>query len=67
MSWLVFALIFWAGAWALNAWLANSAWRGTRAVRILVPVLFGVSLIVLWEGLVLCHRQHGGVCHGHPD
>ena len=52
MSWLVFALIFWAGAWALNAWLANAAWRGTRAVRILVPVLFGVTLIVLWEGLV---------------
>ena len=52
MSWLVFALIFWAGAGALSAWLANAAWRGTRAVRILVPVLFGVTLIVLWEGLV---------------
>ena len=52
MSWLILALIFWAGAWALNAWLANSPWRDTRAVRILVPVLFGVTLIVLWEGLV---------------
>lgn len=52
MSWLVFALIFWGGAWALNAWLANSPWQATRAVRILVPVLFGVTLIVLWEGLV---------------
>lgn len=52
MSWLIFALIFWAGAWALNAWLANSPWHGTRAVRIIVPVLFGITLIVLWEGLV---------------
>lgn len=52
MSWLIFALIFWGGAWALNAWLANSPWRDTRAVRILVPVLFGITLIVLWEGLV---------------
>jgi NitT/TauT family transport system permease protein len=52
MSWLIFALIFWGGAWALNAWLANSPWQNTRAVRILVPVLFGVTLIVLWEGLV---------------
>jgi NitT/TauT family transport system permease protein len=52
MSWLVFALIFWAGAWGLNAWLANSAWQATRLVRILVPVLFGVTLLVLWEGLV---------------
>ncbi|MDX5402101.1 MAG: ABC transporter permease [Rhodobacterales bacterium] len=52
MSWLISALIFWAAAWALNAWLANSRWRSTRAVRIVVPVLFGVTLIVLWEGLV---------------
>ena len=52
MSWLIFSLIFWAGAWALNAWLANSPWSGTRWVRILIPVLFGVTLLVLWEGLV---------------
>ena len=52
MSWLVFALVFWIGAWALNTYLANSAWRGSLAVRVLVPVLFGVTLIVLWEGIV---------------
>jgi NitT/TauT family transport system permease protein len=52
MSWLVFALVFWLGAWALNAALANSAYRNTRAVRIFVPVLFGLTLLVLWEGLV---------------
>lgn len=52
MSWLVFALVFWLGAWALNAALANSAWRDTRLVRIFVPVLFGITLLVLWEGLV---------------
>jgi len=52
MSWLIFALAFWIGAWGLNAWLARSPWSGTRAVRILVPVLFGVTLIVLWEGIV---------------
>lgn len=52
MSWLIFSLIFWAGAWAVNAWLANSSWSGTRAVRILIPVLFGMTLLVLWEGMV---------------
>jgi len=52
MSGLVLALIFWAGAWALNAWLANSKWRHATAVRVFVPVLFGVTLLVLWEGLV---------------
>ncbi|MEL6171539.1 MAG: ABC transporter permease [Pseudomonadota bacterium] len=51
MSWLVAALSFWLGAWALNAVMANSRFRRTRLVRILVPALFGISLIVLWEGI----------------
>ncbi len=52
MSWLVFALAFWIGAWALNTYLANSRWRGSLFVRVLVPMLFGLTLIVLWEGIV---------------
>lgn len=52
MSWLIFALVFWIGAWALNTWLANSRWRALLLVRVLIPVLFGVTLIVLWEGIV---------------
>ena len=52
MSALVLSLLFWAGAWGLNVWLAGSRWRGTLAVRIAVPVLFGLTLLVLWEGLV---------------
>ncbi len=52
MIWLVFALVFWLGAWAFNAWLANSRWGGHRSARIAVPVIFGITLLVLWEGLV---------------
>lgn len=52
MSWLILALMFWAGAWALNAALARSRHAQAGAVRIIVPVLFGVTLLVLWEGLV---------------
>ena len=52
MSWLIFALLFWAGAWVINAYLANSPWRHTVLVRVAIPVLFGVTLIVLWEGIV---------------
>ena len=52
MSWLIFALIFWAAAWALNVALARSRWSDTLAVRVAVPVLFGLTLLVLWEGLV---------------
>ena len=52
MSVLIFALVFWLGAWALNVWLANSRHSDTRLVRIAVPALFGITLLVLWEGIV---------------
>ena len=52
MSWLLFALLFWVGGWLVNAWLANSKWHKTTLVRVLIPVLFGVTLIMLWEGIV---------------
>ncbi len=49
------AILFWLFAWALNAWLvrrtpASKTWD--RVIRLVVPVLFGVSLLVLWEGFV---------------
>jgi NitT/TauT family transport system permease protein len=49
------ALAFWAGAWALNEWLVRldpRTWLGRRAVGILVPAIFGITLLVVWEGLV---------------
>ena len=44
---LALILAVWFGAWALNAFLANRA-RGAGA-RFAVPVIFGVTLLVLWE------------------
>jgi NitT/TauT family transport system permease protein len=52
MTWLVGALVFWLAAWMLNIWLARSRWSGSLPVRIAIPILFGFTLIVLWEGLV---------------
>ena len=52
MIWFIAALVFWLGAWALNAALARSAYADSRAVKITVPVLFGLTLLVLWEGVV---------------
>src|SRR5690606_9477783 len=45
---------FWAGTWALNSWLAGrtpSSAAAARARDIVVPVLFGITLLVLWEGI----------------
>lgn len=52
MGWLGFSILFWLVAWGVNVALARSPWHGVRAVRIFVPVLFGVTLLVLWQGLV---------------
>lgn len=52
MIWLWGALAFWAVAWWVNARIAASTARDTKTARIVVPVLFGITLLVLWEGLV---------------
>ena len=52
MIWIVAMIVFWAAAWSTNVWLANSAYAEKMAVRISVPVLFGITILVLWECLV---------------
>ena len=42
-------LALWLGLWAFNAWLASS---GTTAARWVVPVLFGLTILLLWELIV---------------
>lgn len=53
MTILIAALVFWIVAWGSNSWLANSRYHTTRAVRIAVPMIFGGTVLVLWEGLVV--------------
>ena len=53
---LVAVLAFWLVAWALNQRLATLtiAHEGVRAaINLAVPVIFGVTLLVLWEGIVV--------------
>ncbi len=52
MIWFIAALLFWAAAWALNVRLSHSALVRTGAGRLIVPALFGVTLLVVWEGTV---------------
>ena len=49
------AVVFWLCAWAFNEWLVRRTFASAsaeRAARIAVPVLFGVAILVLWEGIV---------------
>ena len=50
MTWIVFALFFWITMWILNVRLANAG--RNRIINLIVPALFGISLLVLWEGFV---------------
>ena len=52
MSALGLAVVVWLGAWGLNVWLAGRGVSRTRAGKLLVPLIFGATVLVLWEGLV---------------
>ena len=55
MSWLLpAAFVFWIGAWLANERLVRikpASPAIARAIDISVPLLFGVTLLVLWESL----------------
>ncbi|MEP2944737.1 MAG: ABC transporter permease [Lentilitoribacter sp.] len=50
MIWAIAAILFWVGAWALNVYLSRG--KLTKRNKFLIPLLFGVTILVLWEGLV---------------
>ena len=53
--WLIFAGLFWLAAWAGNEWLVRrkpSSAAMARTVNLAVPVIFGITILVLWEGIV---------------
>ena len=49
MSWVAIAIAAWLGGWAVNILLAR---RRSPLTRLLTPVIFGISLLAIWEGLV---------------
>jgi len=53
MTLVALAVVFWLVTWAVNFWAARSHWSATRAVRILIPVLFGLAVLALWQGITV--------------
>ncbi len=49
---VILAVLVWCVGWWLNSRLANSAASNMRAVKLLVPVIFGVTVLIIWELLV---------------
>ena len=52
MTWMIAALLFWAFAWGLNLRLAASPFAHSPSVKVFVALLFGATLLVLWEAVV---------------
>jgi NitT/TauT family transport system permease protein len=50
MSWLIGVLVFWLLAWWVNIRLARLP--KSRLTGLLVPALFGITLLLIWEGTV---------------
>lgn len=51
MIWGLYALAFWAVAWAFTSWAAKKHGRSLWA-QLSLPILFGVTVLVVWEGFV---------------
>ena len=50
MTWVFAALLTWIVLWVINIQLAKI--EANRFINLLVPALFGFSILVLWEGFV---------------
>lgn len=52
MMLVVLAVIVWCAGWWVNSRLANSPQSQTRLVQLLVPGIFGLTILLVWELLV---------------
>ena len=49
MTLVFLALLLWATAWFVNVKLADNAQAQRRSIRLLVPTIFGLTIILVWE------------------
>ena len=51
MTYFGAAIVFWVFAWIINIWIARQ--NETRMLNLLPPILFGASIIFIWEASVV--------------
>ena len=54
-GWIITALVVWLAAWGANEFLVRiktSNAAATTAINVSIPALFGIALLVIWEGAV---------------
>lgn len=50
MIWIIGAIFFWIIFWVINIQLSKI--ESNKFIKLLVPTLFGFSILILWEGFV---------------
>ena len=50
MTWIFGAIFFWIIFWVINIQLSKI--ESNKLIKLLVPALFGFSILILWEGFV---------------
>ncbi|MEL6806294.1 MAG: ABC transporter permease [Pseudomonadota bacterium] len=50
MGWIIFAPLAWALGWMANVWMSRQP--ATPFIRLAMPIVFGLTLIAVWEGVV---------------
>ncbi|MDF3414505.1 ABC transporter permease [Sulfitobacter sp. M57] len=53
MIWASAALMVWAFGWWVNVRLANGPMSENAGVKVLIPAIFGLTLVIVWEFLVV--------------
>ena len=52
MTFVLVALLIWLALWALNGWLAQGPYADTRLVKLAIPIIFGLTILIVWELVV---------------
>ena len=52
MTLVILAFIIWLAAWCLNVYLANTSASDSRWMKLLVPAIFGFTILIVWELVV---------------
>ena len=52
MTAILGALVIWAAGWWVNIKLANGPQASNPVVKVLIPAIFGITVIIVWELLV---------------
>jgi len=53
MMYVIAGFAIWVLGWLVNLYLANSKWSDYRAMNLAIPLIFGLTVLLVWECFVM--------------